>query len=453
MKARGAELAWASGSLATGAVYNAMLLFGLFYMTSVLGIGAGLAGSLLFLVRLYDAVTDPLMGTISDRTRHRLGPRRPYLAAGAIALGLSFALFFNLPALEPGPMRIALVAALVLYSTSYTVFAVPYLAMSPDIAPDYDSRTRLMAARVVFLILGVLLGSTGGPALVAAAGDGRAGYSVLGLALGALAVVGGMVAFFGTRSVVSAMPARPASTGSWRREAGRALAQIGSVFRLAPFRLLTLVKLLQLAVLALALACTPYFFRFVLERSTGDIGLYMLTFSLCGLASVPLWRVLIGRYGKRVVYLASIVLYGLGLCTWMLWQPGESDVFFFARAVGLGIVSNGTLLCALALLPDTMEYDRLRSGENRQGIMSGIFTTVEKIAGALGPLIIGVMLDAMGFVSGAEASAQPASALLAVKLGISVVPAVFCFAAIPLLLAYRLNPDDLATARKAAAAT
>ena len=138
------------------------------------------------------------------------------------------------------------------------------------------------------------------------------------------------------------------------------------------------MKLLQLAVLALVLTCTPYFFKYVLERSTTDISLYLGVFSVAGLLSVPFWRWVIGRYGKRDTYMLSIVLYGAGMASWFVWQAGEPEFWFYARATVLGVLSNGTLLCALSLLPDTMEYDKLKSGESREGIMSGAFTTIEK---------------------------------------------------------------------------
>ena len=476
MQAR-AAWAWASGSLATGAAFNAMSLFALFYMTSVLGVSPVLAGSLLFAVRLYDAVTDPVMGAISDRTRHRWGPQRPYLLLGAFALALSFALFFNLGRLPIAATSALVIAALVLYSTCYTLFAVPYLAMSPTLAPSYDGRTRLMSLRVGFMIAGVMIGSAGGPLLVDGAGDGAAGYSALGFGLGGLALAAGLIAFAGTaatrtrRADQEKQPAVSAASGppdaqaaqprpNLRQQPGaaRALAQSNPftqalhIFRHAPFRLLTLVKLLQLAVLALALACTPFFFRYVLERPTAEITYYMVAFSVAGLLSLAPWRWAIKRLGKREVYIASIALYGLGMASWFLWQPGEAEAFFYARAIFLGVFSNGTLVCALALLPDTMEYDRLASGENREGMMSGIFTTVEKIAGALGPLIVGILLQARGFIEGAEAAAQPESAIAAVKLGASLVPALICFAAIPVLLAYRLGPAQLEAMRAKQAA-
>lgn len=442
-----AEWSWATGSLATGAVYNAMALFSLYFLTQVLDVSPALAGTLLLFTKIYDAITDPLMGALSDRTSHRWGPRRPYLLLGSVLLGVSFALLFNAPNLE-GPALIGVVIVLLLLqSTGYTVFAVPYLAMTPDIARTYNGRTRLMAMRVGFLIVGVMIGSVGGPKIVGLAATAREGYALLGVTLGAFVVLCGLVAFVGTRSVHSARKARAEEekpVSAWRDS----LRDMLAVFAHQPFRVLTLVKLLQLMVLALALACTPYFFRFVLERPIGDISAYLMTFSLCGLASVPIWRVIIGRFGKREVYMFSIFGYGVGLCTWWLWAPGEAETFFYARAVCLGILSNGTLLCALSMLPDTMEFDRLSSGRNREGVMSGVFTTVEKISGAAGPFVIGLLLQGMGLITGeAAANGQPESALTAIHLGVSIVPALVCFAALPLLLRYTLNEARLRTLR------
>lgn len=445
---RKTEIFWASGSLATGSVYNAMALFSLFFLTQIMGISPAVAGSLLLFTKIYDAVTDPIMGAISDRTRHRAGRRRPYLLLGSVLLGGSFALFFNAPDLSGAALLVTVTLLLLLQSTGYTVFGVPYLAMAPDIAQDYDDRTRLMSIRVAFLIVGVMLGSVGGPYIVGFAEDPRDGYRLLGTLLGAFVVVCGFVAYKGTANVRSDDP----NAISTARESSvlSSLNDMVSVFSYQPFRVLTLVKLLQLVVLALALACTPYFFQYVLKRPPGDIGAYLMTFSLTGLASVAAWRVIIARFGKREVYMVSILGYGVGLCTWWLWTPGEAEVFFYARAACLGILSNGTLLCALSLLPDTMEFDRLASGRNREGVISGVFTTVEKVSGALGPFVIGIMLQTTGLISGRSVvGEQPEAALTAIHLGVSIVPAILCFAALPLLMRYDLGPQRLQQMREA----
>lgn len=447
------EILWASGSLATGALYNAMALFSLFFMTSFLGIEAGVAGTIVLISKVFDGITDPVMGAISDRTRHAIGPRRPYLFIGSLLMGASFALFFNLPSVGGLTGAAMALGALVLYSLCYTIFTVPYLAMPPDIAASYDGRTRLMSFRVFFLMLGVLGGSAGAPQLVKAMGSGVEGYNFLGVAMGLLAVVMGLVAFYGSKPLPYPK-ARPKSSEPVLKQMITPFTDVASVLGNAPFKYLTLVKLCQLAVLAVALACTPYFFTFVLQRGPGDITKYLFTFSIVGLLSIPLWRQVIKAFGKKRTYMVLLFVYGAGMGSWYFWVPGEAEFFFYARAVGIGIVSTGTLLCALALLPDTMEYDRLVTGEARDGTISGVFTLVEKVAGALGPFAIGILLQSMGLVAGRDPNlVQPPEALEAVKIGMSIVPAAFCLAAVPFLMLYKLDEKQLEEARANAADT
>ncbi|MEL7197778.1 MAG: MFS transporter [Pseudomonadota bacterium] len=442
------QIIWASGSFATGALFNAMALFALFYMTTFLGVAPAIAGTIILVARIYDGIIDPLIGAVSDRTQHRWGPRRIYLLIGAIALGGTFALYFNLAGLglasdgAVSPIIIALV--LMLYSTAYSVFSIPYLAMPPEIEPDYDGRTRLMSFRVFFLLAGVTAGSAGAPALVQISGGEQAGYETMGLILGLAAMVMCLIVFFGA----ARLPKPEVRVSDESIDTAALLASpfvdAARVLVNMPFRLLTLVKLCQLAVLATVLASTPYFFGFVLKLGQAEIGQYFLVFSLSGILSIPAYRWIIAKVGKREAYLGLIVLYGLGLASWVLWSPSEAEWLRYARAVFIGSCSTGTLLCALAMLPDTMEYDRLQSGEAREGVISGVFTFTENVAGALGPFIVGLILQANGLIQTRDTSVeQPAQVLEAVIWCASVVPALFCFAAIPFLMRYRLDGATL----------
>ena len=186
-----ASIGWGVGSLGTGTVYNALALFGLFYLTTVVGLEPALAGSLFFVTKIYDAFSDPLMGVISDRTRHRLGKRRPYLLAGAFLLGVSFLLIFIIPPLSSTALTVSVVvAALLFHATAYTVFSVPYLAMPAEMTSDYDERTKMMSYRVLFLMLGVTVGSVAGPKIVAL-GEGQVGYRLMAITFATVACLAG----------------------------------------------------------------------------------------------------------------------------------------------------------------------------------------------------------------------------------------------------------------------
>lgn len=456
-KARlGAELAWASGSFATGALFNGMALFALFFMTTFLAIEPAVAGTILLIIRLYDGIIDPLIGTISDRTNHRWGPRRIYLLIGAIGMGVSFALFFNQPTGGDSGGSISTAAMtliiLMLYSTAYSVFSIPYLAMPPEIAPSYDGRTRLMSFRVFFQLAGVTAGSVGAPFLIKLAGGDLEGYQMMGLVLGILATSLCLVVFVGAAYLPPSVRPKPVPFDGVGKLLASPFVDTARVFGNAPFRILTLVKLFQLAVLATVLACTPYFFGFVLKLDTGQIGTYFMTFTVAGLIALPIMRHLIARFGKRESYIVLIALYAVALASWYLWEAGESQVWFFARAIAIGALGTGTLLCALSMLPDTMEYDRLQSKQSREGVISGVFTFVEALAGAIGPFLIGIILQAQGLVQGRGPDiVQPQSVLDAVQIGVSLVPAVLCLLAIPLLLRYRLDEAILVKMRAEAA--
>lgn len=452
---RGANMvqstAWAAGSVATATISNAMALFGLFYLSSIAGLEVGTAGVLIFVSKLYDAFTDPVMGALSDRTHHRLGRRRIYVGIGALLTGAALALFFGIAGVTNGLTLISALFLLLILSSAYTVFSVPYLAMPPDLAPTYDSRTQLMSLRLFFIMLGVMIGAVGGPEIVSRFGGGIEGFSYLGLILGGTVTIFGLIAFLGTSG---ADPERAPGTETPKPMTLKTLfvnpfRDLVRVLENQPFRLLTIVKLLQLAVLATALACTPYFFSLVLERSQADIGKYLGTFTIVGILAIPLLRFFVKWVGKRNAYVILLVGYALAMASWFLWQPGESEAFFYARAIAGGLFSTGTLLCALALLPDTMEYDRLVSQQSREGVMSGVFTLVEKVSGAIGPLLVGLLLQSQGLIVAApgESVEQPEQVLIAVKIGMSLLPAAITLACIPFLLMYRLDETELARAR------
>ena len=439
------EISWAFGSIATGAVTNAIAIFALFFLTTHVGLEAGIAGLLIFVTKLYDAISDPVMGRISDNWQGTKGRRAPFLCWGAELLGLSFFLFFNLTPMRSNILIPLVLLLLILISTGYTIFAVPYLAIPPDLAPTYDKRTRLMSFRVFFLMMGVLVGAVLGPKLVAQ-GDG---FQLMGMIVGTIVVTAGIIAFLGIRKFDAALPLPPRSKVGWQEMVTQSFTQFISVFETRPFAILTLVKLLQFVVLAIVLASFPYFFTFVLKKSPADLGTYMGIFSVSGIIAIPAIRFFIKAVGKRSAYIFFLTFYAVGLFSWFFWNQAEAEIWFYIRAILIGIVSTGTLFCALALLPDTMEYDRLTSGQSREGTISGVFTLVEKVSSAFGPLLVGVLLQTTGLIISKDPlTVQPEQALKAIRLAASVIPALITLLCIAVLTRYHLTAKMLQDLRR-----
>ena len=190
---------WGLGSFSATAMLNGVSVVLLFYLVTYVQLEPAVAGALLFGSKLLDLFTDPPMGLISDRTRSRLGRRRPWLLGSSLFCGASFALLFNVPDLPGAGVYLFLMPALALYALSYTAFDVPYMAMAAEMTTDTHERTRIMSWRVVFMTLGNMTGVAVAPNLARAFGGDRAAYGDMGVIFGGLIFVTMLLTFLGTR--------------------------------------------------------------------------------------------------------------------------------------------------------------------------------------------------------------------------------------------------------------
>ena len=412
----GLRIGWGVGSLGAATLINAVTFMALFYFTGVLGLSPALAGALLFLAKCYDIVTDPVMGIVSDRTATPWGRRRPFLFAAAFVSAASFVMLFGIPLLvtDASTTLTTLLAgaALLLYATGYTMFNIPYLAMPAEMTDDYHERARLMSARVVFASLGILAGGAAGPALVTWFGGGRQGYAGMSLLLAAIIFLSMVGCFFGTRTaahtqrVVSAMPL----SEQWSTAIGN-----------RPFVVLILSKFLHMSGVAAVSSSLLYIVTIVLGRETAAAGIFGVAATAGTILSMPVWLAACRRWGKRNAYIVGVTLYVPVLLTWLLAGPDETLKILALRGLGFGVVTGGLILTAQSMLPDTISFDAERSGLRREGAFTSMYSLAEKTAFALGPLVVGALLESAGYSAGAE----PTSATVrAIWIGAVIWPAV-----------------------------
>jgi len=437
----GLSIGWGMGTLAMSLMFQSTSVFLLKYIVDFVGIAAATAGTIVSLAKIYDAIVDPLIGTISDRTRTRWGRRRPYLLVGTFIAALSFVLLFNLAALNlTNGLVFVVLFALVLNATGYSLFNIPYLAMPAEMTNDFHERTKLIAFRTSAVGAGGLLAASAGPAIIAQFGSGVAGYTMMSLVMGSIILIAGLACFWITRT---------APTAAFIPQAG---GSIGEQFRTAlenkPFMLLLGVKLSHLLGLSMFMASLPFLFRNVLELSYGALGLYFLVQNISTLATQPLWLKITRAIGKNRAYYIAVSIYFVGLASWLLASKGEPDMLIATRAVFTGIAAGGVLLLGQSMLPDTMQYDFQRTGLRREGIFAGVYTTVEGLSFALGPAIVGIVLGAAGYISGAGDVHQPESAQRAIFFCASLLPAVGICGAGLIMTRYRLSAEDLRAPRE-----
>jgi len=428
---RGVHLGYAMGSIGTAAFGTVPGLLLLYYLTDVLGVAAGIAGLVVFAPKAWDVVLNPWIGSRSDRTQSRWGPRRPWMLAGGIALPPLFVLVFAGPSAPPGVAAGWVAVAFLLAATAYGCFQVPYVAQPAEITDDPGERATLMSWRVAALALGILLAGAGAPAVVDAFGGGRGGYLAMAVFVALLLALGMLGAVAGTRR---------APTLTRVRSEGR----LGQTLRLAwgsrPFRVLLIGFVVQALGIGVMLAGVPYYSRQVL----GDAAAGSLLFgALVGPAILvmPLWLRVSRRLGKRTGLLASSTVFALAAALLAVVPSGGTGLAI-PLVVLVGIGYAGMQMFPLAMLPDVIAADEAASGERRAGVFTGVWTAAETLGLAIGPGVLGGLLALAGYVSstGEEVVAQSDAAVLAVRLGFSVLPALLVLASLPVLARYRLDP-------------
>lgn len=434
------RLSFGVGSLGQATILNSTSVLLLFFMTNLLGIRPSVGGALLFIAKLIDIVSNPIIGMLSDRTQTRIGRRRPYLLGGGVMMFVAFILLFTVPEFSSQWLLTGyLLLLMVFLSLAYATFTVPYLAVAAEATRTYDERTSIMAYRVVFILLGTLVGTAIAPAIATPSGVGtRESFASMALVLGAVILIASLLCFWGTRKATFYNP--DAQTLGF-------LSQFGIAWRNRPFVILATAKLLQLCGVASVITCALYLTRYVLDISGLQVALFFLAMTISSALVVPVWWWMARRAGKKSAYITAVLIYALTGLTWLVAGPVESSfdmALVYARAVLLGVGSGGLILLGVSMLPDTIEYDRLKSGARREGVFTGLWSAVEKGATAVGGLIIGLILDLMGFIkSTGDVVAQPETAISGIIIGSAVVPAVFMLASLPLLFRYPLSQESL----------
>ncbi len=426
---RGVRIGYGMGSVATGAFGTVPGLMLLPYLTDTLGITALVAGIIVVLPKAWDVVLNPIAGRISDRTVDPRGPRRPWLLRGGLALALSFALLFAAPDLGSGVLNAAWVLVVFLACASaYAFFQVPFVSMPAEITDSALERTRLMTWRVALLALTILVAGASAP-LLRDAFDGRTGYRVMGLAMAVVITVGVVGVYRGTRD---------APTSRIEPGPGTLRDQLRVVAGVHEYRMLLSTFMIQALAIGCMLAGVAYLADDVLDRP-GAATILFVCFVGPALLLTPAWSAIGARIGKRAGYLAASLVLATGAALTLSARVSSPGVVFAATAI-VGVGYAGCQVFPLSMLPDVAALDAQRSGQNRVGVFTGVWTAGETLGLALGPGLLAITLAVGGYVSSTSGDVvQSANAQTAIALGFSVIPALLILSSLYWLVRYRLD--------------
>jgi GPH family glycoside/pentoside/hexuronide:cation symporter len=428
-------------------------LFILFFYNSVMGLPASLVGIGLSASLVLDAVLDPYIGHLSDGARSRFGRRHAFMLPGALAMGPCFFLLFS-PPRSLG--HVALFLWMLFWSVALrvtsAVYRIPYLGLGAELSRDYDDRTRTMAIRSFFGLLGTLAATGLSFALFfPATADGSepklhyAGYPHLGMAFGALMSVSGLVCLFGTlgHRHAGGEPAASAPSSGQHFLSAFGISMRNSSFRkiwfATTFFFLAVVLNFSLAI--------NYFTWYAKITGGGTLGFIQTCFNLGALGGVIVWLVLSRRAEKRNLYLAGMVATALVLLSATV-LVGQGRLFGTGNALPLmlgnalaGIFASAYWVLPPSMVADVTDTDQLATGRRREGIYYGIMNFGEKIAAGGALFLSGMLLTVFRKLSHGAVGAPGTPPVDVRYLGLlyGAVPAALILISLASLLSYRLD--------------
>ena len=432
----GGKVAFGMGDMGAGLTANLIAFSFLIFLTSAAGMRPGVAGLVLAVGKVWDAVNDPIVGYLSDRTETRWGRRYPWIVAGAIPFGITFFLMWIVPGISSQTgLFWYYVLISVAFQVFYTMVNLPYTTLTAELTKDYDERTELTAFRLGSSLFGAILALALGLVVSQLIADVRQQYLVLGALCSVVSVLPLIWCVLGTYPYAKQRGALGPATNP---DAAQSLTFFPAVEDcLHQSRLSVCSGNLSLCLAGVAGDCQHHPLlhdfldgvRFLLPGCPAGAGNGHLYDVFCqpdqpspGQAGNVLHR------HRHLDYCPTGPVF---LCN----QDKPLSSISSALLLAFGVAT--AYVVPWAMLPDVIELDELQTGQRREGVFYAFMTLLQKVGLAGGLFLVGVALEYSGFVS--EAPQQPDSALLAIRTFIGPVPMVLLICAVILAKFYPIT--------------
>lgn len=425
----GQKLAYAAPAFALAVVGIPVYVYIPKFYSDVVGVNITIIGYILFSVRIFDALTDPAIGYLSDRTTTRFGRRRPFIAGGAILVASAMLMLFNPPSASASFETIWFTVAIYLLFLFWTIVTVPYESLGPEITYDYHDRTSLFGMRDGLLIAGTLAAASS-PALVQwlfnlssdPAGE-KAKFFWIALIYAPLLVITcwWCVLAIGERQ----------SAAEHQRQG--LLHNLRQVTRNRPFIILLVAYTVSAIGNNLPATLILFYVEYVLQSQLAD--LFLMLYFVTGIIFLPGWIMISRRTGKKAAWLASMVVNTGAFIGVFFLGPGDEMVYgilVFLSGIGFG----ATLAIPSAIQADVIDYDELLTGERREGQYIGLWSISKKFAAAVG---IGIGLTFLGMAGYTPNTEQPPAVLMTLRVLYALVPSLCNLVAIAIAFAYPIS--------------
>ena len=406
------------------------------YLTAFLGVPVGVAGFVTTAVLIFDMITDPLIGYLSDKTNSRFGRRAPWMFVGVLVMSAGMVGLFSVPAGLAMNANLAwVVAFFVLATVGFTMVAIPYGAQSGEITQDPKERSAMTGFRMAFASIGILIGGALIPGLAQSMGYAMAALAVTPLMVGAV-----WLSLWATRKAPRIeTPAQVNMSGMF-----------GLVFANRPFVVLVLIYGVMTLAIAMITAGLPFAALYLINDS-GDtalsgaaaalttLSLMFAAFVVGSILSQAVWVILSNRMGKVGALMTGLGLYIVLLYALYTMLPSVNVTAIAGMFVLAGMTNGSYQQIPWAIYPDLMDVTRRESGIAIEGAFSAIWLFGQKLANAVAPAVLGLTLAGAGWLETTDGVVdQTQGALNTLQLSITLIPAgILLVAILALGLIYR----------------
>jgi GPH family glycoside/pentoside/hexuronide:cation symporter len=389
-------LGYAMGAMPDSAAYNLFYVYFLYFITDLVGLSPFLAGAISLIVIIWDAISDPIVGYLSDNWKSKRGRRRPFMIFALVPLALTMTFIFLAVDFGTGLTFLYYVIMGILYWTSYKIFVIPYYALGAEITNDFNERTNLRGASGFIMYLAMWLVSAGPMVMIdrlSVAGYAETtGWTIAGLILGIISLIFGLWCWWSTkgRELVDT------KADFQFEENARIIHNYIELFKLKAIRLFLLMTLIYNIAFAIALAA----FVFIMDNNLGLTELqqafYWTCYAIITIIFVPVCNLVANKIGKKnaMIYTTLVAIAGC----FIFFATGIhsfTQLLFFTALYNFGNVCYWTV--GYSLMYDCTEIDEYANDKRREGAITGFSSFMQKFGGAVGMYITGSLLGLFGY--------------------------------------------------------
>ena len=422
------------GDLASQFVWTFIGSYLTVFYTDIVGLAPAAAAAIMMIARVWDAVNDPMMGAIAERTRSKFGRFRPYILFGSPLLAIFSVLCFTHP--FAGSSKAGVIYAAVTYIITgmlYTLVNIPYGALAAVMTEDAEQRNKINASRNVGMNVGILIGN-GITANVMLFFSGKGaevangnGYFMTALVYAIISIPCFLAVFFTSKEQVV-----PEVT----KEKFSLKTTITGLVTNKNLMILLVIMILQMAAWMGRIGVVIYYIMYCLGSFT-LIPVIMLAPSVCGIVSSLMVPKVMSKFGKRMTLQIAVTCQGIALLA-MYFTPFDNLTLIIIES-GLVGFFNVSFPCSLSLLGDAIDYNEYKTGMRNDGIAYATYGLAQKLGNAIGASVGVLLLASFGYVANAQ---QTPETLHGINIVVNLIPAIIFFLTAIFAFTWRLKDSE-----------